>query len=107
MIFVFGPERAMICPSPAIMPFNPPPLPRSMLGYWTERKKSPVMITSFCTNRRAFLPHSLIAAGVVAVHVRIDHEFNRRVGDLPDGAHNLVMQRRKLGVNHEDAIGAD
>src|SRR5207247_10946640 len=68
---------------------------------------APVPQSSTGEDGGALLAHSLVTAGVVAVHMRVDHEFNWRLGDLPDGGHNLVVQRGELGVHHEHAIGAD
>src|SRR5207244_7987649 len=51
-----GSLNGMICPSPLIIPFRLPPLPRSMFRYWTERKTSPVRPPSFGTTRTMTSP---------------------------------------------------
>ena len=56
---------------------------------------------------RAHLAEVLVAAGVIAVHVRVHDELDRLRRELLDGGGDLVAQRRELRVDHEDAIGPD
>ena len=49
----------------------------------------------------------LVAAGVVAVHVRVDEVLDRGVGDLADRGDDPVGHLGKLRVHEEHAIGAD
>src|ERR1051326_2124643 len=67
-------------------------------------RREPIPQGSAGENRGALFAHKFIAARVVAVYVRIDHKFNRRIRDLPDGGHNLVVQGCELGVHHQYPI---
>ena len=58
-------------------------------------------------DRRAHLAEVLVAAGVVAVQVRVHDELDRLRRELLDRGGDLVAQRRELRVDHEDAIGPD
>ena len=53
----------------------------------------------------AQLAEVLVAAGVVAVHVRVDEIPDAAVGDLLDRRDDLVGERRELRVDHEHAVG--
>ena len=46
----------------------------------------------------------LVAARMVAMHVRVDEELDGGVRDLLDRRHDLVGQRRELAVHHQHAI---
>src|SRR5262249_6262067 len=48
-----------------------------------------------------------VAAGVVAVPVRIDDEFEFALAQLFQGGFDLVGQRRELIINDQDAVRAD
>ena len=48
-----------------------------------------------------------VAAGVIAVEVRVDQILDRQRRDRFDGGLDLVVQRRELAVHHDDAVGAD
>ena len=58
-------------------------------------------------DRGAHLAEVLVAAGMIAVHVRVDDELDRLRRELLDGGGDLVAQRRELRVDHEDAVGPD
>ena len=47
-----------------------------------------------------------VAADVVGVHVRVDQEADRLVGDAADRGDQLVGERRELRVDQQDAVGA-
>ena len=47
-------------------------------------------------NRNAQFGEVFIAAGVIAMHMRIDQEADWFVRDLLDGRHQSVGERRKL-----------
>ena len=49
----------------------------------------------------------LVATGVIDVHVRVDQEANRLVGNLFDGSHQLFAHGSELSVNHKHAIRTD
>ena len=49
------------------------------------------------------LANSFVPAGVVAVIMRVDQIFDRQVGDGGDRRLDLVVQRRVLAVDHDDA----
>jgi len=54
----------------------------------------------------AHLAEILVAASVIAVHVRIDQEADRlAAGNLLDRGRDLFAQGGKLAVHHEHAIG--
>ena len=55
-------------------------------------------------NRRAHLAQVLVAARVIAVEVRVDHEANPAVRDLLDGRHELLGHGRELRIDHQDAV---
>ena len=55
----------------------------------------------------AVLLEAFVAAGVVAVEVRVDHVLDRQRRDCLDRGLDLVVQRRELAVHHDDAVGAD
>jgi len=57
-------------------------------------------------NYGAHFAEVFIAAGVIAVHVRVDHEANRVRGYLLDRRDDLAGQRSKLSVNEENSVGA-
>jgi hypothetical protein len=54
----------------------------------------------------AHLAQVFIAAGMIAVNVRIDHKLNLTIGDFADGGHDFFRQRGELGVHHKDAVRA-
>ena len=54
----------------------------------------------------AHLAEILVAARVIAVHVRVDEEADAAVGDLLDSCHDLVGERSELRIDHEHAIGS-
>jgi hypothetical protein len=47
-----------------------------------------------------------VAAGVIAMEMGIDHIFDRQRRELLDRGLDLVVERRELGVHHDDAVGA-
>ena len=55
----------------------------------------------------AGLGDRLVAADVIAVHVRVDDVADRRVADRADGGEDLRAERRELRVDDHDAFGAD
>jgi hypothetical protein len=55
----------------------------------------------------AVLVKQRIAAGVVGVVMRVDHVFDREIGDLGDRRLDAVVQRRKLRVDHDRRVAAD
>ena len=55
-------------------------------------------------NDRAHLGEVLVAAGVIRVDVSIDQKADRLIRDLMNRRHNLLAQRRKLAVHHENAV---
>ena len=55
---------------------------------------------------RAGLVEQLVPVDVIAMIVSADHVFDRQRRDFCDGGFDLVVERRKLAVHHDDAIGA-
>ena len=55
----------------------------------------------------AGLPHVFVAADVVAVPVRVDHEADRLVADRSDGGQDFLGQRGILIVDEEDTVVSD
>ena len=55
---------------------------------------------------RAFFRHVRVAADVIAVHVRVEHEADRLVGNRADRREYFRRERRELGVDHHDAVVA-
>ena len=55
----------------------------------------------------AGLGDRLVAADVIAVHVRVDDVADRRVGDRPDRGQQLRAERRELRVHDQDAFVAE
>jgi hypothetical protein len=48
-----------------------------------------------------------IAAGLLAVEMCIDEILDGKIRVVGNGGLDLVMQRRELGVHHDDAVVAD
>src|SRR6185437_13341129 len=57
-------------------------------------------------DNRAVGGEARIAAGVVAVMMRVDQEFERLRRHRGDGRLELVVHRRELAVHHDDAVVA-
>ena len=53
------------------------------------------------------LSQVLIATDMVAVDVRIDQEADIAGRHTPDGSDQLLGQRRKQGINEQDAFSTD
>ena len=47
-----------------------------------------------------------VAAGVVAVPVRVQNHFDRFISDAFQGSFNLVRERQKFIVHHDNAVVA-
>src|SRR5215470_11001561 len=60
-----------------------------------------------CDDGGAVLLEVRISAGVVAVEMGVDDVFDRQRRDRLDGGFDLVGQRRKLRIHHDDAVCAD
>ena len=50
--------------------------------------------------------HQLVSADMIHVHVRIDHEADRFVGDLLHPPDHALTKVRHLVVDHQDSIGS-
>ena len=55
-------------------------------------------------DRHAILGEGLVTAGVVAMIMGVDQIFDRQIGDGGDHGLDLVMERRELAVDHDDAV---
>jgi hypothetical protein len=66
----------------------------------------PVAQLVACKDRGTQLREVLVAAGVIRVHVCVDQEADGLVGDATDRGDELVGERRELGVDQQDALGA-
>ncbi len=45
-----------------------------------------------------------VATGLLAMEMGIDEILHGKIRVLGDGGFELVMQRRKLGIHHDDAV---
>jgi len=48
-----------------------------------------------------------IAVGLLAVEMGIDEVSDGQIRILRDGGFDLVVERRELGIHHDDAVVAD
>ena len=46
----------------------------------------------------------LVGAGVIGVHVRVDDDADRLVGDRTDGREHIGATPSSAGIDHEDAF---
>jgi len=58
-------------------------------------------------DRDAFLAEGRVAAGVIAVIMRVDQVLDRLIADFRNRRFQLVVHRRELRIHHDDAVRAD
>ena len=66
--------------------------------------REPVPDVDLGNDGDAVLGEGLVSAGVVAMIMRVDEIFDRLFRDRFDGGLDLVVQRRELAVDHDDAV---
>src|SRR5258708_29907083 len=69
--------------------------------------RQPFLDVGLGDDLRAVLGKGFVAAGMVAVKMRVDEIFDRLVRDRGDRGLDLVMQRREFAVYHDDAVLPD
>ena len=70
-----------------------------------ELTEHPLVNVLLRDDRHAHAGHQLVPADMIHVHVRIDHEADRLVGDAPHPPDYALAEVRHLVVDHQDSIG--